>query len=151
MALHEDIRSELTSALKARDEVKLRTIRSILTAFTNELVAQGKTPRDLLDDDSAQQVIKRLKKQREDSIEQYESAGRPELAEPEKEEIEVLATYLPEAMSRDEIKTIAKKKKDELGVTDKSKMGVLIGAVMAETKNQAEGQDVKAVVEEILS
>lgn len=151
MALHEDIRAELKAALKAREEVRLRTIRSMLTAFTNESVALGKTPQDQLDDQQVLTVIKRLANQRKDSIEQYEAAGRPELAVPEKEELVVLESYLPQMMSRDEIEPIAQAKKEELGVTDKSKMGVLIGAVMKETTGRADGNDVKAVVERLLT
>lgn len=151
MTLHEDIQASLKDAMKAKDEVKLRTVRSILTAFTNEAVASGKTPQDKLDDEQAQNVIKRLAKQRKESIAQYESANRPKLAEPEKEELAVLEAYLPQMMSQDEIEPIAKAKMEELGVTDKSKMGILIGAVMKETAGKADGQDVKAVVERLLS
>lgn len=151
MELHTQIKSELKDAMKARDEVKLRTVRSMLTAFTNELVATGKTPQDMLDDDSALAVIKRLAKQRKDSIEQYEAAGRTDLSAPEKEELVVLESYLPQMMSREEIRPVAKAKIAELGVTDKSKMGVLIGALMKEFGGKADGGDVKAVVEELLS
>jgi uncharacterized protein YqeY len=151
MALHEDMKGSLKAALKARDEVKLRTVRSILTAFTNELVATGKTPQGTLSDDEALGVIKRLAKQRKESIMQYEAANRPELAATEQEELVVLESYLPEVMSEAEIEPIVKAKMDALGVTDKSKMGVLIGAVMKETAGRADGGDVKAVVERLLS
>jgi uncharacterized protein YqeY len=151
MALHEDIKSSLKDAMKAKDAVKLRTVRSILTAFTNELVSTGKTPQDMLDDETALGVIKRLAKQRKESITQYEAAERPELAVPEKEELSVLDSYLPQMMSQEEIRPIAEAKMTELGVTDKSKMGVLIGAVLKETAGKADGGDVKAVVEGLLN
>lgn len=151
MGLHEQIKGELKDALKAREEVRLRTIRGMLTAFTNELVATGKTPQDTLEDDGVLNVIKRLAKQRKDSIEQYENAGRDELAQAEKDELVVLESYLPLMMSQDEIRPIVEKKKEELGVDDKSKMGVLMGAVMKELGGKADGGDVKAVVEEVLS
>lgn len=151
MSLHDTLKEELKTALKAKEEVKLRTVRSMLTAFTNELVATGKTPQDKLDDESALSVIKRLAKQRKDSIEQYEAANRPELAQVEKDELAILETYLPQMMSQEELLPIAQQKKEELGITDKSKMGVLIGAVMKETKGRADGGDVKVVVEKVLS
>lgn len=151
MSLHEDIRNSLKEAMKAKDAVKLRTVRSILTAFTNELVATGKTPQDMIDDEQGLSVIKRLAKQRKDSITQYEAAGRTDLAEPEKEELVVLEGYLPTLMTQDEIRPIAEAKKNELGVTDKSKMGVLVGAIMKELGGKADGSDVKAVVEELLA
>ncbi len=151
MSLHQDIKDSLKDALKAKDQVKLRTVRSMMTAFTNELVATGKTPQDMLDDDGALTVIKRLAKQRKESITQYEAAGRQDLADPEKEELVVLESYLPQMMSQEQIRPIAEAKKAELGVTDKSKMGILIGAVMKETAGKADGGDVKAVVESLLS
>ncbi len=151
MSLHQDIKDSLKDALKAKDQVKLRTVRSMMTAFTNELVATGKTPQDMLDDDGALSVIKRLAKQRKESITQYEAASRQDLADPEKEELAVLEGYLPQLMSQEQIRPIAEAKKTELGVTDKSKMGILIGAVMKETAGKADGGDVKAVVESLLS
>lgn len=150
MALHEDIKSSLKDAMKAKDAVRLRVVRALLTAFMNEMVATGRTPQDTLTDDEVLTVIKRASKQRKDSIEQYETAGRDELAVPEKEELEVLETYLPTLMTQDEIRPIAEAKKAELGVEDKSKMGILIGAVMKELGGKADGADVKAVVESIL-
>ena len=150
MALHEDIKSSLKDAMKAKDAVRLRVVRALLTAFMNEMVATGRTPQDTLTDDEVLTVIKRASKQRKDSIEQYETAGRDELAVPEKEELEVLETYLPTLMTQDEIRPIAEAKKTELDVEDKSKMGILIGAVMKELGGKADGADVKAVVESIL-
>ena len=83
MDLHTHIKSELKEALKAKDEVRLRTVRGMLTAFTNELVATKRTPQEILTDDEVLTVIKRLTKQRKESIVQYEAAGRTGLSEPE--------------------------------------------------------------------
>lgn len=149
MNKHEEIKATLKEALKAKDEVRLRTVRSMLTAFTNELVATGKTPQDWLDDEQTLAVIKRLAKQRKESITQYEENNRPELAVPEKEELVVLETYLPQMMSQDEIRPIAEAKKAELGIEDKSKFGMLVGAVMKELQGKADGGDVKEVVESL--
>ena len=80
---------------------------------------------------------------------QYEAANRPELAEPEKEELVVLESYLPQMMSEEEIRPVAEAKKAELGVDDKAKMGILVGAVMKELKGKADGGDVKKVVESL--
>jgi uncharacterized protein YqeY len=149
MSLHQEIKDQLKESMKAKDEVKLRTVRSLLTAFTNELVANGKTPQDILEDEAVMAVIKRAAKQRKESITQFEENGRPELAAPEKEELEVLEGYLPQMMSQEEIKPIAEAKKAELGVDDKSKMGQLIGALMKDLNGTADGGDVKAVVESL--
>ena len=149
MNLHESIKSELKDAMKAKDAVRLRTIRSMLTACTNELISTGKTPQDWLEDKQTLAVIKRLAKQRKESITQYEANNRPELAEPEKEELVVLESYLPQMMSQAEIKPVAEAKKAELGIDDKSKMGMVVGAVMKELSGKADGGDVKAVVESL--
>lgn len=149
MALHTDIQGELKEALRAKDEVRLRTVRNMLTAFTNELVATGKKPNETLDDEKVMGVIKRLAKQRKDSIEQFRAGGREELALEEEKELQVLEAYLPQTMSQDEIRPIAEKKKAELGIEDESKMGQLMGAVMKELQGKADGGDVKAVVESL--
>jgi uncharacterized protein len=149
MSLHEDIKASLKDALKAREEARLRTIRGLLTAFMNELVATGHKPPDVLPDDAVLAVIKRLTKQRKDSIEQFDAAGRTDLSAVEKEELAILEAYLPAMMSQDEIRPIAEAKKAELGVTDKSKLGQLVGAIMKELGGKADGTDVKAVVESL--
>lgn len=150
MELHTKIKDELKVALKAHDEAKLRTVRSMLTAFTNELVATGKKPQDVLDDAGVLTVVKRLAKQRKDSIEQFVAGGRQDLADIEKAELAILESYLPKMMSQDEIRPIAEKKIAELGAVDKSKMGMLIGSLMKELQGKADGSDVKAVVEGLL-
>lgn len=150
MDLHTQIKEELKTAMKAHDAVKLRTVRSMLTAFMNELVATGHTPQNLLDDAGVLMVIKRLAKQRKDSIAQFETGGREDLAVVEREELVVLESYLPTLMSREEIKPIVEAKIAEIGTPDKSKMGMLIGSLMKELHGKADGADVKAVVEEVL-
>lgn len=133
--------------MKAKEATKLAVIRGLLTAFTNELVATNRTPQDMLKDDEVLSVIKRAAKQRKESITQYEAAGRTDLSEPEKAELAILETYLPTLMSQAEIKPIVEAKMAELGITDKSKLGMLVGAIMKELAGKADGADVKAVVE----
>src|SRR3990167_6787273 len=149
MSLHEQIKAEVKPAMMAKDAVRLSVVRNMISAFTNELVATGKTPQDTIDDAGALKVIKRLANQRKDSIEQFLNGGRPELADSEKAELAILKTSLPTLMSRDEIKKIALAKKEALGVTDKSKAGQLTGAIMKELAGKADGKDVKEVVEEL--
>jgi hypothetical protein len=149
MSLHEEIKSSLKDAMKAKEAIKLRTVRSIITAATNELVNTGRTPQDWLTDEETQAVIKRLAKQRKESIVQFEANYRPELAIPEKEELMVLEAYLPQLMSQDEIRPVAEAKKTELGIDDKTKLGMLVGAVMKELAGKADGNDVKVVVESL--
>ncbi len=148
--MHTDLRVTLKEAMKAKDEVRLRTVRGIMTACTNELVATNRTPQDELKDEEVIGVIKRLAKQRKESITQYEAANRPELAIPENEELVVLEAYLPQMLSREEIKPIVEAKIASQGEVDKSKLGMLIGSLMKELAGKADGADVKAVVEELL-
>jgi len=150
MKLAEKITDELKSAMKEKDIVKLTVLRGLKTAFTNELVASGKTPQDEVSDDLAMTVIKRASKQRKDAIEQFEKGGRPELAEDEKKELVIIEAYLPEMMPEEQVKEIVLKKKEELGITDKTGMGQLMGAVIKETGDRADGSVVKKFVDEIL-
>lgn len=147
--LVEQIKKEVTEALKAKDALRLEVLRGVLAAFTNELVAQKRTPQETLEDDAALTVIKRLVKQRKDSIEQFTKGDRQDLADKEAAELKILEVYLPAMMSQDEIRKVALKKKDELGIEDQSKAGMLVGAVMRELKGQADGADVKAVIDSL--
>ncbi len=151
MSLHEQIKDEIKPAMKAHDAVRLSVVRNMISAFVNELVATGKTPQDMLNDVGVLKVIKRLSNQRKDSIEQFTAGGRPELAKSEKDELAILEKYLPIMMSLEEIAFIARAKKNELGITDKSNAGQLTGAIMKELAGKADGGDVKAVVDELFA
>ena len=151
MAIHETIKQSIPEALRAHDEVRLRTLRSLVTAMTNEVVAKKRKPNEFLTDDEAIAVVKRAANQRKDSIEQFEKASRADLAEPEKAELTILEAYLPALMSRDEILPIAKAKMAELGVSTKADVGKFTGALMKELRGKADGGDVKAVVDSLLS
>lgn len=149
--IHNQIKEDMKTAMKERQAVKLSVIRSLLAAFTNEAVTLGKKPDDKLTDEEALVVLKRASNQRKDAAEQFVTGGRPDLAENEKEELAVIENYLPTPMSRDDIKNIAVKKTTELNITDKSKMGLLIGSIMKEAGATADGNLVKEIVEEILA
>ncbi len=145
--IHDQLKNEMKEAMKAKDAVRLQTIRSLLSAFTNELVATKRMPNDILPDEDALKVIKRSANQHKDSIEQFTNGGRPELAESEMAELKIIESYLPAQMSEEEITKIVLAKKAELGVTDKTGMGKLMSAVMAETKGAADGAMVKKIVD----
>jgi len=149
MSLQQNIKGQIKEAMKAKDEVRLAVVRGLAAAMTNELVAKGKKPTDELTDDEALAVIKRASKQRQDSIAQFTAGGREDLAANEEAELKIIEEYLPAQMPREEIEKIAKAKIAELGA-DKSKLGVLIGVVVKETKGTADGAVVKEVVQELL-
>jgi len=151
MTIQEQIKENMKTAMKAKDSVAVTTLRSLMAAFMNEVVATGGTPQTPATDDVAMTVIKRAVKQRKDAIAQFTDGGRADLAESEQAELAVLEAYLPEMMSVDAIREIAESKKSELGIDDKSKMGMLVGAVMKETAGQADGGDVKTIVESLFA
>lgn len=150
MTLHKQILDEAVEAMRAKNELKLNVLKGIKTAFTNELIAKNSIDPELSDDE-ALKIIKKLVKQRKESIESFKNGGRPELAEQEEAELEILKVYLPPEISRDEIVKIAEAKKAELGIVDKSKLGILIGVVMKELKGGADGGAVKEVVESLFN
>lgn len=151
MTIQANVKEEIKNAMRAKDQVRLLVLRGMSTAFTNELVSQRKTPQDELDDDSALNVLKRLAKQRKDSIEQFTKGGRADLAANEQAELLIIETFLPKMLSRDEIRPVAVAKIAALGVSDKSGLGKLTGAVMKELGANVDGNDVRAVLEELLS
>ena len=151
MSLHQTIKAGIPEALKAHDEVRLRTLRSLATAMTNEVVAKKRKPDEFLTDEEALAVIKRAGNQRKDSIEQYEKGGRPELAEPEYAELAVIESFLPAQMSREDVEKVVRAKMAETGITSKAEAGKFIGGLMKELKGQADGGVVKEIVDSLLT
>ena len=149
--LTQKIREDMKEAMKARDSMKVDTLRGALAAFTNDLVAKGMKPTEEVADNDALAVLKRLGKQRKEAADVYAQGGRAELAEKELAELKIIEAYLPETAGRDEIERVAKVKKEELGITDKNGLGKLTGAVMKEFAGRADGNDVKDVVASLLA
>ncbi len=148
--LHEQIKGEIKNAMMAKDTVKLNVMRGLVTAFMNELVANGKTPQDMLSDEDCLKVITRTAKQRKDAIEQFTKGGRMDLAEEDSAQLAILEQYLPKMMEQKEVEEFAKAKIAELGITDPSKKGILMSTLMKDLKGKADGSVVKNVVDELL-
>lgn len=153
MKLHDTLKNEMREALKAREEVRLTTLRGILSAITNELVTLKRKPDEVLEDDGVLTVIKRAVKQRKDSIEQFEKGGRDDLVQREKEELVILEAYLPAQATTEEIESAVNKALVTLGDVDPStiKVGIVVGAVMKELSGNADGAVVKEIVSKKLS
>ena len=147
--IHKEIKEKVKEAMLAKDQVRLLVLRNILSSFMNELVAKKRKPQEDLNDEDALAVIRRLLKQRKDSIDQFTKGGRMDLVESEQAESKILETFLPQMMSKDDIKKIAEAKKAELKITDKTKSGMLMAGIMKELKGKADGNDVKEVVESL--
>ncbi len=149
--LTDQLREDMKSAMKAKDTVRLQTLRGALAAFTNELVSKSMRPTDPVPDELAILVLKRLAKQRKDSAEQFEKGGRQDLVQKETAELKIIESYLPESASKEEIEKVATTKMKELGVTDLTGIGKLTGAVMKELRGTADGNDVRDVLQKLLS
>ena len=145
MNLKNRIIDDLTSAMKSSEELQKEVLRMLKAEIMKEEVS-GDSKREL-EDSEIIKIVKRMVKQRKDSIQQFESGGRDELAAKEKEEIPILEKYLPAQLPESQIAEIVAKKKEELKIEDKSKMGMLIGAVMKEVGDSVEGEVVKMIVE----
>ena len=106
-----------SSKTKKHHSITLEVMRGVLTAFTNELVATGKTPQDVLPDEQALAVITRASKQRKDSIEQFIKGGRMDLVDIEKAQLAIIEEFLPKLMEISEIEEVVKSKLSELTIS----------------------------------
>ena len=141
----------MKDAMRAKDSVRLGVIRGIMTAVTNELVAKGGKPTDVLPEEDIMALVRRASKQRKDSIEQFEKGGRSDLAENEKAELAIIEAMLPTQMPEEKVVELAKAKAAEMGITldadGKTKANQLMGALMKDLKGLADGTVVKKVVD----
>ncbi|MGZ5398925.1 MAG: GatB/YqeY domain-containing protein [Nocardioides sp.] len=145
-ALKDRLREDLTTAIKARDEIRSSTIRMVLTAITNAEVA-GKEARELSDDDVVGVLSSEAKKRREAAT-AFEEGGRTEMAAKEKAEAAVLADYLPEQLGADEISALVSAAVEQVGAGGEGMkaMGKVMGVVTPQTKGRADGGVVAAEV-----
>ena len=147
MSLQEQISAALKDAMRARDEVKMATLRLVLTAIKN----REKEARSLLEDQEVISVITSQIKQRRESIEQYRKAGREDLVETEEKELQILQGYMPEQVSEEEISSTLDKIIAEVGAVSMKDMGKVMKAAMAKLAGKAEGGAINAMVKEKLS
>lgn len=150
-ALKDSIQTDLTTAMKGRDEVTSATLRMVLTAITNEEVS-GKEARELTDDDVIT-VLGREAKKRRESAEAYDAADRPELAERERAELEVIARYLPQPLTEDEVRAIVDAAVAEVtagGASGGAAMGQVMKIVQPQVKGRADGGAIAGMVKSAL-
>lgn len=147
-ALYDRIQADMKEAMKAKDQVRLGTIRMLKSEIQYEL---SKTGAKEIDDPTLEVIIKKAVKKRKDSIEQYEAADRKDLADNEKEELKVLEHYLPEELTEEQLQSIIEETLASINATSPSDMGKAMGAVMGRLKGQnADGSLVKSLVEKKL-
>ncbi|HUP44252.1 MAG TPA: GatB/YqeY domain-containing protein [Thermoanaerobaculia bacterium] len=144
--LTEQIRAELTESMKARTAEKTSTLRMLQSALKNEQIHVGHE----LSDEEAMAVIRKAVKQRQDSIEQYTKANRPELAAREQAELEMLRTYLPPELSDEELETGLREIIASTGAQSKKDLGKVMKEATARYKGRAEGRKIQEIVARLL-
>lgn len=147
--LQQKIRTDMQTAMKDRDQVRLNTLRGLLAGFTNELVANKKLPTDPATDEMVIAVIRREVKKRKEAADAFRAGGREDSANKETSERLILEAYLPALMGEDELRAVILKKKEDLGFTDKKDAGILMGRVMKELAGKADGAMVKTIVDSL--
>jgi uncharacterized protein YqeY len=147
--MQETIKAEIKKAMMEKNMERLGVLRMLSAAFTNELVSMSKMPTDALTDEEALKVIKREVKKRKDSIDQFTTAGRPELAEGETAEMKVLEEFLPAQMTREEVVAKISAKLAESPI-DPTKKGQFVGMIMKELGTNVDGAMVKEVIDELV-
>ncbi len=150
MNLQERIDADLKDAMRAKDAGKLNVLRMLKAAIKNVAIEKGGASATL-DEAEATQVIRKQVKQRQDSIESFEQGGRPELAAKEKEELAILNSYLPQAMSTEELATVVREAIAEVGATSRAQMGAVMKIVQATVAGRADGKTLSQEVQRQLS
>ncbi len=144
--LKDRIREDMKDAMKKREENRLRALRLLMSAIKNFEIAEG---REAVDEDVQSIVLKEMKK-RQEAIEAYEKAGRDDLAQQERKELEVLSAYAPRMMSEDEIRAEALKAIGETGASSPRDVGKVMRLLMPRIKGRADGKVVNRIVLELL-
>jgi uncharacterized protein YqeY len=159
--IHKKIKEQIVEAMRAKDTIRLETLRGVNALFLNEMLMNKATPApgtEFLPDDKALALIKRSVKQHKDSIAQFEIGKRKDLADKERVELGILESFLPQSMSRDQLRPIVEQKIADLKANGKldlkagapqAQLGKLTGMIIKDLAGQADGADVKAVVEEV--
>lgn len=148
MKLTEKINQDLIAAMKAKDEVKLRAIRAIKAAF---LLAGTETGDKEISDETALKAIKKMAKQRKDSIEIFSKENRSDLVKKESEELEILETYLPPELSKEEIELVLRNLIQQTGASGMKDIGKVMPLAMKELSANADGKLISELLRALLS
>lgn len=145
--LHQRITQDITSALKAKDQLKVKVLRYIKSS----LDSTAKDKKSDLTDDEALRVLQQKIKQSEDAIEKFRAGKRDDLATTEEQEVALIKQYMPEEMSEQELQQVAKEVMTETGASSPKDFGRVMGMTMKKVGTRASGDSVKKVVERLLS
>ena len=147
MGIIQQLEGDLKAAMVAKDNGKRDTLRLVLSDMKNKKIELNRE----LEEEEAVAVLAKAKKSRQDSLTQYNEAGRDDLAAVESAEIAVIAGYLPEEMGEDELREIVTAVVAEVGASSAKDMGAVMGALMPKVKGRADGKAVQRIVMELLS
>lgn len=147
MSFIDTITKEMYSAMKNGEKAKAGTLRVLLAKLKDKQINQGKN----LTSDEGLAVIKTLVKQRKESIDMYEKAGRSELAENEKSELDILETYLPQMMTEDDVKTLVQSVIEETGATGMGDIGKVMPEVMKRGAGTIDGKVANQILRDLLA
>jgi len=147
MAIQEQIVNDLKEAMRNRDTVKLSVLRMVSSVIKNKELEK----KDSLNDEEVLSVLSSEAKKRREAISGFENAGRPELAEGEKNELEMIQSYLPEQMTEEEVRKIIQEAVNTTGAKSMQEIGLVMKEVMPKVKGKADGNLVNSIVKELLS
>jgi uncharacterized protein YqeY len=151
MSLKTRVSDEIKAAMKARDKLRLETLRSIKKVILEKETAVRPAGQDELTAEQELEVLTQLAKQRKDSVTQYQNAGREDLAEKEAQELAIIEEYLPQQLSDDDVAAIIDGLIAQTGATTAKDMGKVMGPAMKQLKGRADGSKVQAMVKAKLS
>lgn len=146
MSLMDRIGEEIKAAMKAKDKVRLETVRSIKKVLLEKQTSVRPAGQEALTETEELEVLSQLAKQRRDSVEQYRNAGREDLAENEAQELAIIEEYLPRQLSDEEVESAIAQIIAEVGATSPKDMGKVMGPVMQQLKGKADGKKVQEIV-----
>ena len=149
MSLEQKVMADLKTAMLAKDEKSLRSLRAIKAAIIIAKTAEGSGGE--IKENEEIKLLQKLVKQRKDSLEIYEKQGREDLASKEKEEIEVIEKFLPKQMDEAELKTVIAKIIEETGASSPADMGKVMGAANKQLGGKADGKTISGIVKELLN
>lgn len=149
MILFDQISEDIKAAMKARDKVRLETLRNIKKVFLEAKTAPGAN--DTLEDDAALKIIAKLAKQGKETAATYTQAGRQDLADAELAQVAVLEDYLPKQLSEEEIENAVKEIISQTGATSMKEMGKVMGIASKQLAGQADGRIISGIVKKLLA
>jgi uncharacterized protein YqeY len=147
MTLNDRLNEDMKQAMRSQDKFRLSVIRMVRSSIKNIEIDQRKT----LDDQEVLDVLNREIKQRRDSLQEFEKAGRQDLVDQMAKELDILTAYMPKQLSEDEVKVIVQQTIQEVGASSKADMGKVMGALMPKVKGLADGKLVNQIVSQLLA